>query len=79
MRLRFYPPHPPSQLLMPPPPAACNPYPPAAPSRIASDTALNPAYASAPLPLTILTLPHYIHSVRWLLGVEDKCCGISYR
>ncbi|MBW0534121.1 hypothetical protein O181_073836 [Austropuccinia psidii MF-1] len=34
--------------------------------RYASDTALNPPYASAPSPLII-------HSVRWLVGVHNQC------
>ncbi|MBW0520143.1 hypothetical protein O181_059858 [Austropuccinia psidii MF-1] len=72
MRLQCHPPSPPSQLLTLPPPAACNPYAPVAPSRYASDTALNPLYASAPPPLTILTLPYYIHSVRWLVGIHNQ-------
>ncbi|MBW0479130.1 hypothetical protein O181_018845 [Austropuccinia psidii MF-1] len=54
------------------PPASCNPYAPAEPSRYASDTTLNPPYASTPPPLTILTLPYYIHSVRWLVGVHNQ-------
>ncbi|MBW0525480.1 hypothetical protein O181_065195 [Austropuccinia psidii MF-1] len=66
------PPSPPLKLLMLLPPAACNPYAPAAPSRYASNTALNPPYAWAPPPLTILTLLYYIHCVWWLVGVHNQ-------
>ncbi|MBW0482860.1 hypothetical protein O181_022575 [Austropuccinia psidii MF-1] len=66
------PPSLPSQLLMLWPPAACNPFAPAVPLRYASNTALNPPYASASPPITILMLLHYIHSVRWLVGVHDQ-------
>ncbi|MBW0555452.1 hypothetical protein O181_095167 [Austropuccinia psidii MF-1] len=66
------PPSLPSQLLMLLPPTACNPYALAAPSRYASNTTLNPPYASAPPPFTILMLWYYIHSVRWLVGVHNQ-------
>ncbi|MBW0572373.1 hypothetical protein O181_112088, partial [Austropuccinia psidii MF-1] len=39
---------------------------------LCSCSALNPPYASAPPPLTILTLLYYIHSVRWLVGVYNQ-------
>ncbi|MBW0565847.1 hypothetical protein O181_105562 [Austropuccinia psidii MF-1] len=52
-------------------------YAPMAPSRYASDTSLNRPYASAPPPLTILTLPYYIHSVRWIVGVHDECNQVN--
>ncbi|MBW0475312.1 hypothetical protein O181_015027 [Austropuccinia psidii MF-1] len=64
MRLRCHPPSWPSKLLMLPPPATCNPYAPAVPS-----TLLKPLH---PPPLTILTLPYYIHSVRWLFGIHNE-------
>ncbi|MBW0574625.1 hypothetical protein O181_114340 [Austropuccinia psidii MF-1] len=45
----------------------------AALKRYASNTALNPPYASAPPQLTILRLTYYIHSVRWLVGLHNQC------
>ncbi|MBW0539127.1 hypothetical protein O181_078842 [Austropuccinia psidii MF-1] len=39
---------------------------------LCSSGALNSPYASAPPPLTILTLPYYIYSVRWLVGVHNE-------
>ncbi|MBW0589230.1 hypothetical protein O181_128945, partial [Austropuccinia psidii MF-1] len=53
-------------------PVACSPYTHAEPSRYASDTTLNPPYSSAPRPLAILTLPYYIHCVRWLVGAHNQ-------
>ncbi|MBW0576721.1 hypothetical protein O181_116436 [Austropuccinia psidii MF-1] len=57
---------PPISLTIPTPP------PPSCLQSLCSPGALNPPYASVLLPLTILTLPYYIHSVRWLVGIHNE-------